>query len=689
MNIDELKNKLEEDLSKYDVNTAHISIVVEEILLLYEQDLDLVKCNVKKSKKELYIELIIPGENKTLRQLEENNNIYLLDTTVSKTDCIISHDYKDGNNIINISLKRYYTLLNNMKFALSYLRGKTKALIIAGIFNLVAICINLVIPYFTGRLITSYTENIFAQIAVSVSMLFACRIAYTIFIGISGIYYNRVFNDLFGNLQSELVLKLLDIADGKLEAYGSGQFIKRIDDDAIEISNDVSSFFNIISNAFYYIGVLIASLTYDKIVFFAELLTFLGLYYLEVKRIKRLDINKRKLIKINEERSEKILEVISGASEIKAMNAKQYFVDKIKTSAKDVANLSFETHADNSKSSSLNTIYTHTCYFLIMMYLGYALSKGTLSVPEALVLYNYFTIISMPLVALVQRFLNFKKNFSISCERAYDLLHGNEFTKEKSGNIDLKEVKGDIEFKNVSFTYTNNKRKTKVLNNISFKIDAGNTVTIVGVSGSGKTTILKLIDGQRDPSIGSVTIDGYDVMKINKDSLRKNMSIISQSPYIFNTTIRENLLMAKPDATQAELEEACEKACILDDILQTEYGFDTMMNEKGVRFSGGQKQRLAIARALLRKTKILILDESTSAVDNIAQAKIMNSIKNLKNECTVIIVAHRLSTIINSNKILFLSKGKIIAQGTHKNLLTNCPEYNELYLAENQDKKNN
>lgn len=689
MNIDELKNKLEEDLSKYDVNTAHISIVVEEILLLYEQDLDLVKCNVKKSKKELYIELIIPGENKTLRQLEENNNIYLLDTTVSKTDCIISHDYKDGNNIINISLKRYYTLLNNMKFALSYLRGKTKALIIAGIFNLVAICINLVIPYFTGRLITSYTENIFAQIAVSVSMLFACRIAYTIFIGISGIYYNRVFNDLFGNLQSELVLKLLDIADGKLEAYGSGQFIKRIDDDAIEISNDVSSFFNIISNAFYYIGVLIASLTYDKIVFFAELLTFLGLYYLEVKRIKRLDINKRKLIKINEERSEKILEVISGASEIKAMNAKQYFVDKIKTSAKDVANLSFETHADNSKSSSLNTIYTHTCYFLIMMYLGYALSKGTLSVPEALVLYNYFTIISMPLVALVQRFLNFKKNFSISCERAYDLLHGNEFTKEKSGNIDLKEVKGDIEFKNVSFTYTNNKRKTKVLNNISFKIDAGNTVAIVGVSGSGKTTILKLINGQRDPSIGTVTIDGYDVMKINKDSLRKNMSIISQSPYIFNTTIRENLLMAKPDATQAELEEACEKACILDDILQTEYGFDTMMNEKGVRFSGGQKQRLAIARALLRKTKILILDESTSAVDNIAQAKIMNSIKNLKNECTIIIVAHRLSTIINSNKILFLSKGKIIAQGTHKNLLTNCPEYNELYLAENQDKKNN
>lgn len=689
MNIDELKNKLEEDLSKYDVNTAHISIVVEEILLLYEQDLDLVKCNVKESKKELYIELIIPGENKTLRQLEENNNIYLLDTTVSKTDCIISHDYKDGNNIVNISLKRYYTILNNMKFALSYLRGKKKALIIAGIFNLVAICINLVIPYFTGRLITSYTENIFAQIAVSVSMLFACRIAYTIFIGISGIYYNRVFNDLFGNLQSELVLKLLDIADGKLEAYGSGQFIKRIDDDAIEISNDVSNFFNITSNAFYYIGVLIASLTYDKIVFFAELLTFLGLYYLEVKRIKRLDINKRKLIKINEERSEKILEVISGASEIKAMNAKQYFVDKIKTSAKDVANLSFETHTDNSKSSSLNTIYTHTCYFLIMMYLGYALSKGTLSVPEALVLYNYFTIISMPLVALVQRFLNFKKNFSISCERAYDLLHGNEFTKEKSGNIDLKEVKGDIEFRNVSFTYSNNKRKTKVLNNISFKIDAGNTVAIVGVSGSGKTTILKLIDGQRDPSIGTVTIDGYDVMKINKDSLRENMSIISQSPYIFNTTIRENLLMAKPDATQAELEDACEKACILDDILQTEYGFDTMMNEKGVRFSGGQKQRLAIARALLRKTKILILDESTSAVDNIAQAKIMNSIKNLKNECTVIIVAHRLSTIINSDEILFLSRGKIIAQGTHKNLLTNCPEYNELYLAENQDKKNN
>ena len=685
MNIDELKDQLKVDLSKYDVNTSYAPLIVEEILLLYGQDLDLVKCNVKKNKKELYIELIIPGENKTLRQLEEKDNVYLLDATVSKTDFVISHDYVDKNNIIIISIKRYYTILNNMKFALSYLKDERKLLIIAGIFNLVAICVNLIIPYFTGKLVTSYTENILTQIAISVTMLFVCRIVYTIFIGLSGIYYNRISNNLFGYLQSELVLKLLDVTDGKLETYGSGHFLKRIDDDSIEISNDVSNCFNIASNAIYYIGVLIASLTYDKFVFIAEVISFVGLYYLENKRIKLLGINKKKIMEANEEKSEKILEVVSGAAEIKAMNAKDYFVDKVQTSAKEVADLSSSKTADNTKMASINTIYTHACYFVIMMYLGFALDKGSLTVPETLVLYNYFTIISLPLVALIQRFLNFKKNFSISCERVFSLLHGNEFTKETSGGIELKDINGDIEFKNVSFTYSGSKRKNRVLNNISFKIDARSITAIVGISGSGKSTILKLIDGQREPTIGTVTIDGYDVIKVSKDSLRDNISIIAQSPYIFNTTIRENLLMAKPDATQDELEDACEKACILDDILETEYGFDTKMNEKGIRFSGGQKQRLAIARALLRKTKILILDESTSAIDNIAQEKIMKSIKNLRNECTIIIVAHRLSTIINSDNILFLSKGKIIAQGKHKELLANCNEYKELFLASAQD----
>lgn len=689
MDIISIKEKIEKELKEYSLkndNISFASILVEEILLLYKYDTENTVISVKKNSKELYIEIIIPGSNISPRKLEENNSIYLLDNTINKTDFILTHTYNNNKNIIKISLERYFNIYNNMKFAFSYLRGDKKNLILGWIYNLIAIIVNLFIPYFTGKLITSYTEDVFEQIIFTAVLLFVCRQTYSIFISLAGIYYNKVSFNLYGCLQSELLNKLFSITDEKLEAHGSGQFIQRVNTDAREISDDVAGCFNIFSNAVYYIGVLLASLSFNKIVFIAELVTFFGLYFLENRRINHLDINRRKVMKIEEEHSEKILEEVSGATEIKIMNAKQFFIDKTNKSAQAVADLSNEANIDNTKMSALNTVYINICFFVIIVYLGYALHKGELSTSDTLVLYNYFTIISMPLVSLVQRYMNFKKNFSISCERSISLLKGNEFTKEVNTGIVLDQVKGDIEFKNVSFTYNNgeNEKSIKVLDNISFKINAGTTIAIVGVSGSGKSTILKLISGQRDPNIGMVTIDDIDIMTINKDSLRSKMAIISQTPFFFNTTIRENLLLANPTATEEELIDACKKACIYDDIAATEHGFDTLLNEKGVRFSGGQKQRLSIARALLRKTKIIILDEATSAVDNIAQEKIMQSIKNIGNNYTIIIVAHRLSTIVNADKLLFLSNGKIIKEGKHEELLKTCPEYNTLYQADSE-----
>ena len=185
-----------------------------------------------------------------------------------------------------------------------------------------------------------------------------------------------------------------------------------------------------------------------------------------------------------------------------------------------------------------------------------------------------------------------------------------------------------------------------------------------------------------DVNQGKITIDGVNINKLDKDSIRGNITIISQNPYIFNMSIRDNLKLVKNNLSDEEMYNACKIACLDDFIQELPNGYDTIIGEGGVNLSGGQKQRLAIARALVQKTEIILFDEATSALDNETQEKIQRAIENMKNEYTILIIAHRLSTIIHSDRILYLENGKIIAQGTHHELLNKCPSYQKLYETE-------
>ena len=192
-----------------------------------------------------------------------------------------------------------------------------------------------------------------------------------------------------------------------------------------------------------------------------------------------------------------------------------------------------------------------------------------------------------------------------------------------------------------------------------------------------------------DVNSGTITIDGVNINELDKDSIRGNITIISQNPYIFNMSIRDNLKLVKSDLTEKAMKEACKIACLEDFINNLPNGYDTIIGEGGINLSGGQKQRLAIARALVQKTEIILFDEATSALDNETQRKIQEAINNMKNEYTILIIAHRLSTIINADRILYLDNGKIVTEGTHKELLKNCEEYKKLYESEIIKKNDN
>ena len=686
-NINVVKNDVKTKLEQLGFDEHKIKnalFIIEEIFLLYNSDVKNINYEIGRNKKELYIKISIPGEKLSLRQLEEDNNIFIFDKLINKTNFYVKQEYIEEKNIITLSLEKYFTLINNVKFSLGFLNTEKKELFYGYFYNIIAIIVNIFIPIFTGKLILAYTNSVFKQVAAMAIAIFMARILYLFFISKAGICYNTVSFDLSNTLQTTLLNKLFSITDEALEKNGSGQLIRRINNDVNEISIDITSLFNMISNGLYYLGILVASLMYDKYIFIAEVITFIGLYFLEKYRIKVLETNRRKVLNAEEKHSSLVLEQIYGTLEVKLLNASKYFIKKTKESANNVAELSKKSNRSKTKLSFINNTYIYFCYLLIMIYLGYAIDSRIIGVADALILFNYFTIISTPLVALVQRYMNFKKTFSMACERCYNLLEGNEFAKEISGNYILSNPKGRIEFKNVTFAYDTepNAKSIKILNNVSFVIEPGKTTAIVGKSGEGKSTILRLITGQRNCGLGTIEIDGIDILKINKTSLRDNMSVISQSPFFFNASIKENLLLAKQDATDDEIIQACINAYIYDDIMETENGFDTIINEKGNRFSGGQKQRLAIARALLTSNKIIIFDEATSALDNIAQDKIMRAIKKIEKDHTIILVAHRLSTVVNSDNILMISKGKIVCQGTHKELMKNSKEYKELYTTE-------
>ena len=267
-----------------------------------------------------------------------------------------------------------------------------------------------------------------------------------------------------------------------------------------------------------------------------------------------------------------------------------------------------------------------------------------------------------------------------SAERIFEILDAKSDIVDKPGAIKLPDVNGNVKFENVTFRYFGGGEP--VLNNVSFEARPGETVALLGATGSGKTTIINLLPRFYDPSEGKITIDGYDLRDVTLDSLRSQIGIVLQETTLFSGTIRENIAFGKPDATQAEIESAAKAAAAHEFIMSFPDGYNTHVGERGQTLSGGQKQRVAIARALLLNPRILILDDSTSSVDLNTEAQIQKALDSLMKGRTSFVIAQRISTVINADKILVLDKGKIVEQGKHADLMEESAIYAEIYNSQ-------
>ena len=269
---------------------------------------------------------------------------------------------------------------------------------------------------------------------------------------------------------------------------------------------------------------------------------------------------------------------------------------------------------------------------------------------------------------------------SASAERIFEILDAKSDIVDKPDAIKLPDVKGDVKFEDVTFRYFGGGEP--VLNNVSFEAKPGETIALLGATGSGKTTIINLLPRFYDPSEGKITIDGYDLRDVTLDSLRSQIGIVLQETTLFSGTIRENIAFGKPEATQNEIESAARAAAAHDFIMSFPEGYNTHVGERGQTLSGGQKQRVAIARALLLNPRILILDDSTSSVDLNTEAQIQKALDTLMKGRTSFVIAQRISTVINADQILVLDKGKIVEQGKHADLMEESAIYAEIYNSQ-------
>ena len=372
-------------------------------------------------------------------------------------------------------------------------------------------------------------------------------------------------------------------------------------------------------------------------------------------------------------------ENLSGIRVVKAFNREEY--ERARFQASNFALRDQSLISSRMMATLFPTAFLVAGVSLVVIVWGggYFAVNGDLQLGEITAFTSYLALLFMP-IAQLGFIIAAASRAGASATRIFEIMDARNEIEDNPDALDLKQIEGAVQFENVTFRYFSSSEN--VLSHVNFTAQAGQTVALLGATGSGKSTIINLIPRFYDPTEGIITIDGQDIRNVKIESLRRQIGIVLQETTLFTGTIRENIAFGRPDAPQAEIEEAARAAAAHDFIMEFPNGYDTEVGERGVTLSGGQKQRVAIARALIMNPHILILDDSTSSIDLQTEALIQDALDQLMEGRTSFVIAQRISTVINADHILVLDNGKVVAQGTHTELMETSPIYAEIYHSQ-------
>ena len=488
-----------------------------------------------------------------------------------------------------------------------------------------------------------------------------------------------VANKITQNVKRKLYDKLLSMDTSYFDRNTSGTILMRFSNDAETASS------GLISNLKQFLSKMFSSISLVFVLFYnswqlaiiaISILCFF-IYPMSVVR-KRMKVIIAKTVGNMTYVMTIYNETFAGNKTIRSFTLENEFKKRFAAITDMTFSLAMKMVKNTNWLSPLMHVIMSVGIALVIGYGSYLIVSGTITSGNFVSFIAALMLLYTPLKSVGNNYVSMQQSF-LAIDRIFDILSLKEAITDDAEPIDLVDVKSGITFDNVSFGYT---KEREVLHNINLEIPVGKTIALVGNSGGGKTTVSALIPRLYEVSKGAIKIDGIDIRKYSQNSLRKKIAMVFQDNFLFSGTIKDNILLGNTEATDEQIWRALDNACLSDFVKQLPQGLETEIGERGILLSGGQKQRLAIARTFVKNAPIVILDEATSALDNKSEQVVQEALENLMKDRTVIVIAHRLSTVQNANKIIVVNDGRIVEEGSHHDLLEHQGAYAALYAVQ-------
>lgn len=575
-----------------------------------------------------------------------------------------------------------------MKRYRKYIKPYLGAFILGPLLMLTEVAGEIMLPKLMSMIINNGVAQRNVQYILSVGGLMILATLIMAIGGIGGVYFSvKAAVSFTSDLRDDLFSKVQEFSFKNIDSYSTGSLVTRLTNDIQQIQNVLMMGLRMAMRApGMFIGALIMAFMMNArlavvILVVIPLLTAAIAVILKTA-FPRFTAMQKKLDQLNSG----IQEALTNVRVIKSFVREEFEEEKFRDMNQDLKNSSLDAMKIVIVTMPVMTLAMNITTLAVVWYGGNIIIAGDMPVGDLTAFTTYIVQILMSLMMLSMVFLQLSRAVA-SIRRVGEVMDTEiDLTDRDASRKDLAVLKGKVEFKHVSFSYTDN-RDEMVLEDINFTAEPGQIIGIIGSTGSGKTTLVQMIPRLYDATKGQVLVDGVDVREYSLKNLREGVGMVLQKNVLFSGTIEENLRWGKEDASMDEIREMGQSAQADSFVTSFTNGYDTDMGQGGVNVSGGQKQRLCIARALLKRPKILILDDSTSAVDTATEARIRQCFNTSLKDTTKIIIAQRIGSVEEADRILVLDEGRLIGQGTHEQLMEECKAYQEIYYSQRDRKE--